>query len=212
MSTASSEEITETSRENQRDSFVLDEPVDGDQRVLQIVTAAVLASLSVAAAPMASFLPRLPWGIALIDPVSLFWIAAFLLGGPYVGLVATGAGTVGLFFFDPTLIGPIFKLIATLPMLVVPWLAVRLFTKSEEGEELARPMFYASFSVVAIVARLALMIPMNLVLVPILFGYNDVTGILTITISLNVIQGFWDMLIPYLVIHKTPIFENFGLW
>ncbi|TFF92338.1 hypothetical protein EU546_07625 [Candidatus Thorarchaeota archaeon] len=194
------------------DTVALDEPIEGDQQVLRIVTASVLASLSVAAGPVASFIPRLPWGIALIDPVSLFWIAAFLVGGPYVGLVATATGTVGLFFFDPTLVGPFFKLAATLPMLVVPWLAVRWFTDSEEGRELARPLFYAAFSVVAIVVRLVLMIPMNLVLVPILFGYNDVTGILITTISLNVIQGFWDMLIPYVVIHKTPVFENFGLW
>ncbi|TFG07881.1 hypothetical protein EU538_08045 [Candidatus Thorarchaeota archaeon] len=209
MSTVSDKEVWEAERE---DRVILDEPVEGDQQVLKLVTAAVLGSLSVAVAPLASILPRLPWGIALIDPVSLFWVAAFLIGGPYVGLVATGAGTVGLFFFDPTLIGPFFKLVATLPMVTIPWLAVRLFADSEEGRELARPMFYAWFSFLAIVVRLVIMIPMNLVLVPIFFGYNDVAGILVTTISLNVIQGFWDMLIPYLVVHKTPVFENFGLW
>ncbi|TFG98006.1 hypothetical protein E4H12_07260 [Candidatus Thorarchaeota archaeon] len=55
---------------------------ESSERIKQVVIAGVLASLSIAIAPSASMIARVAgWGIALFDPVSLFWIAAFLIGG-----------------------------------------------------------------------------------------------------------------------------------
>jgi hypothetical protein len=108
-------------------------PSDSSERVKQVVTAGILASLSIAVAPTASMIARIAgWGIALFDPVSLFWIAAFLIGGRSVGIISMSAGTLGLFLYDPTGIGPVFKFFATLPMILVPSAGV-LRRKSQEG-------------------------------------------------------------------------------
>ena len=75
---------------------------DSAERVKQVVIASVLAALSIAVAPIASFVPRIPgWGIALFDPVSIFWVVAFLMGGYWVGIMSAFAGTFGLFLYDP---------------------------------------------------------------------------------------------------------------
>jgi len=110
---------------------------ESGERVKKIVIASVLASLSIAIAPVAEIVPRIPgWGIAIFDPVSFFWIISFLLGGIWVGLVSTIAGTMGLFLYDPTAVGPFFKLVATLPMILVPWYGVRKLKNTVGGESL----------------------------------------------------------------------------
>ena len=40
----------------------------------KIALAAIFASLSIAITPVASIIPRMPWGIALFDPSSFFVI------------------------------------------------------------------------------------------------------------------------------------------
>ncbi len=187
---------------------------DDDENVREIVIAGVLASLSIAVAPLGAIVPRVPgWGIAIFDPVSILWIVAFLIGGFKVGSVSMTAGTFGLFFYDPTGVGPIFKFLATAPMIVVPWLAARKFSKMSGGKYLARHKAYAGSMFVAFLVRLGLMIPLNLVVVPILFpGFFTVEGIIIYTLILNTIQSFWDALIPYIVAYKTPVYDNFGMW
>jgi hypothetical protein len=136
---------------------------------MEVVVAGVLASLSVAVAPVASFLTRVAgWGIALFDPVSLFWIAAFLIGGRKVGFNCMVAGTIGLFFFDPTGIGPIFKFLATLPMIMIPWFGLKWRAETRSGKKLGKPKNYIVLMFAGFLVRLALMIPLNLIVVPLL--------------------------------------------
>jgi len=123
------------------------------------------------------------------------------------------AGTFGLFFYDPTGVGPIFKFLATAPMIVVPWLAARKLGGQSGGKYLAEHKAYAGSMFVAFLVRLGLMIPLNLVVVPILFpGFFTAEGIIIYTLILNTIQSFWDALIPYVVAYKTPVYDNFGMW
>ena len=187
---------------------------DDDENIKEIVIAGVLASLSIAVAPLGAIVPRVPgWGIAIFDPVSLLWIVAFLIGGFRVGSVSMTAGTFGLFFYDPTGVGPIFKFLATAPMIVVPWLAARKFGGKSGGKYLAGHKAYAGSMFVAFLVRLGLMIPLNLVVVPILFpGFLTVEGIIIYTLILNTLQSFWDALIPYVVAYETPVYDNFGMW
>jgi hypothetical protein len=184
--------------------------------VKQVVTASVLAALSIAIAPSALLIQRVAgWGIALFDPVSLFWMAAFLIGGIRVGFVSMIAGTMGLFIYDPTAIGPLFKLAATIPMMLVPYYGVRKMRSEVGGEALSRPKFFASMMVLAFLLRLAIMIPFN-------FGYwaliiptmdiGTIIYITTIVLSINTIQSIGDALIPYLVIYPTGIFKHFKMW
>ncbi|NHI88742.1 MAG: hypothetical protein EAX87_04405 [Candidatus Thorarchaeota archaeon] len=176
--------------------------------------AAIMAALSLASSPIASVVPRVPgWDIALFDPVSFFWIIAFLIGGIFVGLVATFAGTVGLFFFDPSGIGPIFKLLATAPMIIVPWLAVYATARKAGGKKLASPSFYIATMIVAFLLRLLIMVPVNLVMVPILYGnIYPAEFIATYAVILNTSQSIWDALVPFLIVYPTGIFRHFKMW
>ena len=187
---------------------------DDDENMKEFVIAGIFASLSIAVAPLAAVIPRVPgWGIAFFDPVSIIWIIAFLICGFRVGSVSMAAGTFGLLYFDPTGVGPIFKFLATAPMIVVPWLAARKFSKTSGGKYLAGHKAYAGSMFAAFLVRLGLMIPINLIVVPILFpGFLTVEGIIIYALILNTIQSFWDALIPYIVVYETPVYDNFGLW
>ncbi|MFW9844625.1 MAG: hypothetical protein ACFFEV_08610 [Candidatus Thorarchaeota archaeon] len=189
---------------------------ESSERVKQIVTASVLASLSIAIAPSASFITRVAgWGIALFDPVSLFWIAAFLIGGYRVGLISMSAGTLGLFLYDPTAIGPVFKFAATLPMILIPLYGVMKLRSGVGGEALSRPKFYASMMTLAFVVRLALMIPLNLLYWSLfidVFEPANFIYIMTVVLSINSVQSIGDAIAPYLIIHPTGIFKHFGMW
>ncbi len=190
---------------------LLDESVP-DSTVKKTVVASVLAALSIAVAPSATVLARASFGIAIFDPVSLFWIAAFLIGGYRVGFISICAGTFGLFLYDPTGVGPFFKFAATLPMIVVPY----LFTKWQHGELdgmfLSRGRVYLAAMTLAFVVRLVMMLAINIVIVPLLYPGVTLDYIIYLTVVLNLFQGFWDATIPYIVVFRTPIYKHFGLW
>ena len=205
-------------------SMVDDDEVDLDyipssessERVKEIVTASVLAALSIAVAPSATMIARVAgWGIALFDPVSLFWIAAFLIGGRRVGIISTSAGTLGLFLYDPTAIGPIFKFLATLPMILIPWFGVHRLKSTVGGEALSQPKFYFTLMLLAFIVRLVVMIPANFLYWAMILPTLDATTIiyiLTVVLSINSVQSIGDALIPYLVVHPTGIYKHFGIW
>ncbi|MFX1262939.1 MAG: hypothetical protein ACFFAZ_12695 [Promethearchaeota archaeon] len=182
------------------------------ENVKKVALAGIMASLSLATSPIASVIPRIPgWDIALFDPVSFFWIIAFLVGGIWVGMISVTAGTFGLFFFDPSGVGPIFKLMATLPMIVIPWLIVRF--RGQGGLRLAAPTLFISAMTIATLVRLLIMVPTNLVMVPMLYGpVWTAEFIVTYALILNLSQSLWDSLIPYVTVYLSPIFERFGMW
>ena len=204
------------------------------ERTKKIAAAAILASLSVAVSPIASFVPRVPtFGIAIFDPISLFWIIAFLVGGIWVGLFSMVAGGIMLNFFDPfPIIGPMLKILATAPMVILPWLAVRRNGNQQErrlmratsqltgaveddsrgGAALSKVRLYTGLMFLAYLIRLAMMIPVNLVVVPFIWGVSDPTFIISYTVILNTIQSFWDAFLPFLVIHRTQVFKSYGMW
>jgi len=212
----------------------LSEVSSSAERTKKIAVAAILASLSVAVSPVASFVPRVPtFGIAIFDPISLFWIIAFLVGGIWVGLFSMAAGGIMLNFFDPfPIIGPMLKVLATAPMVILPWLAVRRngdqqerrvlriasrLTGADENESrgglaLSKVRYYTGLMFLAYLIRLAMMIPVNLVVVPFIWGVSDPTFIISYTVILNTIQSFWDAFLPFLVIHRTQVFKSYGMW
>ncbi len=203
-----------SSEEEEQDVELELAPVSrSSEDVKKVATAAILASLSLAASPIAATLPRIPgWEIAILDPVSFFWVIAFLMGGLWVGLLSVGVGTIGLFFFDPTGYGPFFKLEATLPMILIPYLFVMLFGRKREGSDLSAPKFFFSAMAVGTIIRLVLMIITNLIAVPILYGPWPPEAIISYAFVLNLSQSFWDALIPYLIVFATPLFKRFGMW
>jgi hypothetical protein len=210
---------SELTSDNEEEEFMTQElipiePSEQSELVKKVAFAALMAALSLASAPVASVIPRIPgWEIALFDPVSFFWIIAFLIGGYFVGMTTVFAGTLGLFFFDPSGVGPIFKILATFPMIVIPWLAVRYTAQHDRGSRLASLRFYALVMFIAMLVRLCIMVPTNLVMVPILYGpIWPVEFIIAYTLVLNMSQSLWDALVPYLIVHKSQIFRRFGMW
>ncbi|NWF95131.1 MAG: hypothetical protein HXY34_03225 [Candidatus Thorarchaeota archaeon] len=188
-----------------------------DIRTQRLVSGALLAGLSIAVSPIAALIPRIPgWGIAFFDPVSIFWIIGLLLGGPYVGAICITAGTLGLFFFDPTGIGPMFKFLATLPLMVMAYLAVKT-KKPSEGRALSRPELYGVAMIAGYLIRLAIMIPLNLLIIPILMPFLTVNPgwevyIIEYVLIINTTTSIFDAIVPFVVVHRTPLFENFRMW
>ncbi|MHA1902424.1 MAG: hypothetical protein ACXADL_00065 [Candidatus Thorarchaeota archaeon] len=218
-----------SSANDDSDGLELTTPSESSEITKEIVTAAVLAALSIAVTPIASYIPRVgSFGIALFDPVSFFWIIAFLIGGPRVGLTSMAAGTIVLNFFDPYApIGPALKFLATLPMVMIPWIGVKLANRRPDediriddknqgglrgGTLLAGPVKYLLLMLIAIPLRLAIMIPTNMVVVPILWGATDLLFIITYTVSLNLLQSVFDIAVPWLVVHPTGVYKYFKMW
>jgi hypothetical protein len=199
---------------SEEEEWQLSDVSQSSENVKKVALAGIMASLSLAAAPIASVIPRIPgWEIAFFDPVSFFWIIAFLVGGIWVGMISVSAGTLGLFFFDPSGVGPIFKLLATLPMIVIPWIIVRFREQGQGGLRLASPKLFIGAMIIATLIRLLIMVPTNLVMVPILYGpIWTAEFIVAYAIVLNLSQSLWDSLIPYFVVHLSPVFERFGMW
>ena len=197
----------------EEDKLELIDESGSSERVKKVVVASVLASLSIAVAPIVEIVPRIPgWGIALFDPVSLFWIVSFLIGGIWVGLVSTVAGTIGVFLYDPTAIGPVMKLIATLPMIIVPWLGVRRLRREVGGESLSNARFFFKFTIIAFIVRILLMVPINVAYGAIAYPFFTIEFIVTYAIILNAVASFWDALVPYILVHKTQVFKTFKMW
>jgi hypothetical protein len=184
-------------------------------KVRKVATAGILAALSLTAfSPIASFIPRIPgWGIALIDPISFCWIIAFLLGGIEVGLLTTFAGSVGLFFFDPfTPVGPIFKILATIPMIIIPWLGMRLRAPDSGGEYLGNIREYALLMIFGYIVRLGIMIPLNLLVAPIFFPEFSTFDVIVYALTINTTQSILDALGPFFIVHSSSLFKHFGMW
>ncbi|MFW9910737.1 MAG: hypothetical protein ACFFEF_19450 [Candidatus Thorarchaeota archaeon] len=194
--------------------FELAEVSERSERTRRIAVGAILASISVAVAPSVGFIARVAgWGIAFFDHVSIFWMVSFLIGGPLVGSISLIAGGIALFPFDPfSPFGPVFKIIATLPMMVVPYYGVRRLKSEGGGETLSRPRFYATLMVLAFILRLSLMIPINLAYGALFAPFMTVEFILNFAIILNASQSIWDALIPFVIVHPTGLFKHFKMW
>jgi len=199
---------------DEKDSLELLKTSENSERVKKVAVAAIFAAASIAASPIAAFIPRIPgWDIALFDPVSFFWIAAFLVGGLWIGLISSVAGMIGLFFFDPSVIGPVFKFEATLIMIIIPWLIAKLFGNHEGGSYIGLPKVYLPTMSLAALVRISLMIVTNLIVVPILYGpIFTMEFIIIYALLINGLQSVLDAIVPYLVIHVTPVFKRFGMW
>ena len=71
---------------------------------------------------------------------------------------------------------------------------------------------YVPAELLAAAVRTAVMIPLNLILVPLFFGPVDVTFIITFTIIINITTAIADIIVPWIIIMPTKIYEKFGMW
>ena len=180
---------------------------------LEIAGAALFGALSIVVSFSAAFIPRLPWGIALFDPIGIVWIVCFLIFGIRSGIICSVAGTMGLMFFDPFApIGPLMKLAATLPMIVLPWAILRIKNKEScSGRDFASTKLWFSSGVIATLIRIVIMLPLVIVVVSFLFG-TPLMEIVTYVLILNTWQSAWDIAVPWVIVYPTKIYEKYCIW
>ena len=177
---------------------------------IQIAGGAIFAAASIVISPIVSIIPRLPgWGFAFFDPTSIVWIVSFLIFGPIAGIISTSIGSLGLVLWDPTGIGPFFKFLATIPLILIPTIFLKLY-KQGNGEKtsnkLSNPLNYTSYGILALIVRIVLMLIINSAL----FGFS--VYVITFVLLINSIQTAFDLGIPYLLIFGLKIDEKFQFW
>jgi len=204
------------------------------QLVLQISGAALFGALSlVVSAFTTEIIPRVPgWGIALIDPVSIIWIICFLVFVAKSGILCCVIGTLGLMPFDNSLpiIGPLMKFSATVALIIVPIMVLKLY-RNEEGirnsQKIKKPRNYVVYGIFGVILRIGVMLIANyLVFITVLahilpyvslgfIGLPGISGWTAIIIGVIIINAFtsiWDLLIPYLIVFGLKIDEKFAIW
>ena len=203
------------------------------QLVLQIAGAALFGALSIGISAFTTpILPRVPgWGIAIIDPVSIIWVMCFLIFGARSGLLCCVLGTFGLMPFDQFApIGPLMKLSATVALIIVPIMFLKLY-KTKEGvrnvEKIKNYKNYIVYGIFGMILRISIMMLFNYLLFITLFadvlayvdlsfmGLTDISGwtaVIIVVIIINAETSVWDLLIPYLIVFGLKIDEKFAIW
>jgi len=203
------------------------------QLVLQISGAALFGALSlVFSAFLAPNIPRIPgWGIAIIDPVSIIWVMCFLVFGAKSGILCCLIGTFGLMPFDPFApIGPIMKFSATIALIIVPIMFLKLY-RNEEGvrnsQKIKKLRNYVVYGIFGIILRIGIMMLFNYLLFITLFadflefvnlefiglpGVSGWTAVIIGVILINAFTSMWDLLVPYAIVFGVQIDKNFSIW
>ena len=196
-------------------------------RTIQIAGAAIFGALSIVVSALTTpIIPRIPgWGMAIFDPISIIRMTCFLNFGLVAGILCCIIGSFGLLLFDPTGIGPIFKFSATIPLVIVPSLVLKLF-KRKQGElnspKLKVPKNFAFSGILALITRIIIMIIANVIFFLFfanLFDWAETPVgveawmlIIIFAIVVNAYQGALDLIIPYLIVYKTKLDEKFEIW
>lgn len=206
------------------------------QITLEISGAAVFSALSIVIGalltPTLTNLLRVPgWFIAIIDLISLVWVTCFFLFGARAGLLCCIIGTVGLMPFDYTApIGPLMKLAATVSLIIVPIIFLRLF-KREKGvrrsQKLKQPRNFIIYGALGTLLRIIVMVLLNIIVFLTVFslyldqitleflGLPEITGMTAVIIGapiINAWQSALDLLIPYLIVFGLSLNKKFEFW
>lgn len=200
---------------------------------LKLAGAAVFGALSVSLVPITGSIPKMPWGMAILDPQSIIWLTCTFIFGLWSGLLSAIIGSLGIYFLSPEpapMIGAPMKFIATLPMMLIPQFVEKIL-KSDNPKNKAGIKAYILASIIAILIRIIVCLPLNLYwAIPL---YSIVTGwplegiidylggwlspiglsgwdalILSI-IVMNVWQGLWDAVIPWYITYPTGLKRKF---
>ncbi len=187
------------------------------QNTLELTGGAIFGALSGVFAWMASILARAGIGMAYFDPISIVWVLALFIFGPIAALISSGAGMLLLMPFDPFApIGPIMKFAATITLMLVYIIALKLY-KKEQGvskcEKLRPIKRFLILGLIATGVRIGVMVILNII---VYLGLgNPIAGLgawlVTITI-LNAVQSIWDLVIPYIIVFGLKINERFKIW
>ena len=200
---------------------------------VEIAGAAIFGALSIVVGALtAPILPRVPgWGIAYFDPISIIWICCFLIFGVKAGLLCCTIGTIGLMPFDPFApIGPLMKFSATVSLILVGIIILKLYKKEEgmrKSQIIKKPKNYIFYGILGILLRIGVMMIFNFLLFVTLFapflnsvslefiglpGITSWSAVILGVIIINAETSVWDLLIPYLIVFGLKLDEKFEIW
>jgi len=203
---------------------------------LEITGAALFSALSIVVGtfltPTLTNLLRIPgWFIAIIDLISLIWVVCFLLFGPRAGLVCCIVGTFGLMPFDPSApVGPLMKLAATVSLIIVPIIFLKLFKHKEDirnSQKLKKRSNYILYGLLGTALRIIVMVFLNILVFLTVFslyldqitlaflGLPEVTGLTAVIIGapiINAWQSGLDLVIPYIIVFGLQLDQKFEIW
>ena len=187
---------------------------------LKIAGAGIFAALSlVLSITTTNILPRVQWGLALFDPVSVIWILAFFIFGYEAGILTSIAGMFLLFPFDPYAyyLGPIMKFTATIPLIIMPLIINFIRRKPRNSDYIFNNKTLIISWISGTAVRVIIMIFYNIIIINLMFGgeefasavsleflgFTGVTGwtaIVWTVAVINILQSIWDYLIPLILI------------
>ena len=203
---------------------------------LQISGAAVFGALSIVIGalltPTLTELLRVPgWHIAIIDLISIIWITCFFLFGEKAGILCCIIGSLGLMPFDTTApIGPLMKLAATVSLIIVPILFLKLYRKEEgirKSQKLKNPRNIIIYGLLGTALRIIIMLLLNILIGLTIYsmfldtitleftGLPGITGITAIIIGapiINAWQSGLDLIIPYIIVFGTKLDQKYEIW
>jgi len=201
-------------------------------RTLEVAGSAIFGALSIIiGAFLAPSIPRIAgWFIAIVDPISIIWITAFLLFGVRAGIFTTLIGTIGLMPFDPTTwVGPLMKFSATISTIIIAILILRLYKRegTRKSKKLKKPRNYIFYGALGLILRIFVMIGLNVFIFTTIYsfllntitlefiGLPTVTGMTAILFGapiINLWQGILDLAIPYFIVFGLKLDEKFQIW
>jgi riboflavin transporter FmnP len=186
------------------------------------IFAALSYGLQVLTAPFVDVLRVPGWFIAFFDPVSIIWVMSFLVFGIKAGLLTSAIGAVLLTITDNTpsgFIGPMMKFIATITLIVTPWIISKIRKTKLTSEYLLGHQVFIKTWIFAVLVRAVVMIVMNwLVLAyiyPMFFPIdvltfnlkwlglttiNGWTAVIITNVLINSLQSVWDYFVSYGVV------------
>ena len=163
-------------------------------------------------------IPRFGWGLAWFDPVSVIWILSFFVFGYEAGIITSVVGTLLLFPFDPFApFGPLFKFAATIPLIVVPYVIEKIRKHPISSEHTIKLKNLGYNWIFAVIIRLVLMVPLNIIAILTVFssakvldwhtldflGLSSIGGWTAVVITVvfaNLLQSVSDYLVPIALI------------
>ncbi len=185
---------------------------------LKIAGAGIFAALSLVLSALSLVLPRVQWGLALFDPVSVIWILAFFVFGYEAGILTSIVGMFLLIPFDPFgYIGPVMKFTATVPLIIIPLIINFIRRRPRNSDYILNNKTLVINWVSGTIVRVVVMVIFNIIIINLMFGgdefasavsleflgFTGVTGwtaIVWTVAVINILQSIWDYLIPLILI------------
>jgi amino acid transporter len=128
-------------------------------------------------------------------------------------------------FFDPFApIGPLMKLAATLPLMIIYYLGLRVRDPNPHGDDLRSLKRYIPLSVLGTIIRIGVMIIANILLFTYMinlsyakisigqFTLSSWTAVIFVTVLINAETSIWDCALPYLTVFSTKVYDHFRFW